>query len=97
MVTFGSKSDPPAVIFVIIVVTETHGLDSTSEKLGKSRQAGDNYYTLHGIHCAFFYLVIEENDRKRDTLTVRAVQLSNFADLQYNIKNRISIIEPAHV
>ena len=42
MVAFGFKSDPPAVIFVIIIiVTETHRIESTGEVLGKSRQAGD--------------------------------------------------------
>ena len=43
MVAFGSKSDPPDASFVmVIVVTETHQMDSTGEQLGKSRQAGDD-------------------------------------------------------
>ena len=46
MVAFGSKSDPPdasfVMVVVVVVVTETHRMDSIGEQLGKSRQAGDN-------------------------------------------------------
>ena len=42
MVAFGSKSDPPDASFVIIIVimTETHQMDSTGEQLGKPGKPG---------------------------------------------------------
>ena len=49
MVAFGSKSDPPDASFVmvvVVVVTETHRMDSIGEQLGKSRQAGDYEFAL---------------------------------------------------